>query len=76
MFNLTFVQWTGIYIAGMYAIAAFWFLFLERKDGFLKWRLLASALAPIAVPILFAIFIGIHLLEFTLGSLNKISNKK
>jgi uncharacterized membrane protein len=49
---MTFLHYIGIYAALTYAIGVVWFLFLERKDGFLKWRVIASALSPLAVPVL------------------------
>jgi uncharacterized membrane protein len=49
---MTLLHYTGIYAALTYVVGTIWFLFLERKDGFLKWRVIASALSPLAVPIL------------------------
>jgi uncharacterized membrane protein len=49
---MTLLHYIGIYAALSYVLGAVWFLFLERKDGFLKWRVIASALSPIAVPLL------------------------
>lgn len=39
-------------LAACYIIGAVWFMVLERKDGFFKWRLLATAFSPLAVPAL------------------------
>lgn len=58
-----------IYLAASYLIGTIWFLFLERKDGLLKWRLMATAGAPLAVPICTALFLS-------LGVLEKIFTKK
>ena len=52
-----------------YLIGAVWFLFLERKAGYTKWRVLATALAPLAVP-LFA------LLSVTLYSVDKFFSRQ
>lgn len=35
-----------------YLIGAVWFLFLERKEKFLFWRILSTVCSPITVPLL------------------------
>lgn len=52
-----------------YIIGAVWFLFLERKAGYTKWRVLATTLAPLTVP-LFA------LLSVTLYSVDKFFSRQ
>jgi uncharacterized membrane protein len=51
------------YLAITYVVGAVWFLLIDRKDGFLKWRLIASTVAPIAVPVMLLIGISFPLLE-------------
>lgn len=40
------------YVAFTYLAAGIWFLYLERKDNFLQYRIIASLLAPLAVPVM------------------------
>jgi len=57
---MTTVQVLG-YGAGLtYLIGVVWFLFLERRAGFLFWRLLTTVFSPLTVPLL--ALIGITLM--------------
>ena len=60
---MTLVQYIEGYAAITYLLGAVWFLFLERKDGFLKWRVIASVLSPLAVPLLAIVYAVVALCD-------------
>ncbi len=52
-----------------YVVAFVWFLLFERKAGYTKWRVLATVLAPLTVPLL-------ALLGLTLFGIDKFFSSK
>jgi hypothetical protein len=60
----------------VYLVAVFWFLFLERKAGFTVWRVLATVLAPLTVPLLALVGLALVVADKVFSSQPKTEHKK
>lgn len=61
--HFTMMQFAGGYLGLSYVVGAIWFLLLSAKEGFTKWRIIATTFSPLAVPLLLLAAIGIFILD-------------
>lgn len=61
--TLTLLNCIIAYLVASYVIGIVWFLILERKEGYTKWRFLATAVAPLAFPLLLLAVGGLKMLD-------------
>lgn len=52
-----------LYFVICYALACVWFLVIDRDRGFLRDRLIATTLAPIILPLMLLMYLGLKLLD-------------
>lgn len=59
------------YLSITYLVGILWFMILERKDGYVLWRLFGALASPIAVPLMASVAVFLFGMDLVI----KIKNR-